>query len=366
VSSRYHSEFFFNQSNCGLEKFFDDYEDNNTFIQIKLHYPKGIWESMSVLGTGNFIIAIIDKLNKSVAGAMIISQCERFFNGELRETLYVSSLKVGSDYKHSVVLSRLFNEIKEYSIKNKVYLIIFSVLETNKVAWKIFQKRSSLRPVATQIGKLQTYFFKRRLLPCNKIEGLIIRPASKELLPAIHKFLEEERDNRTNFPNYSLSEIGNGEARLKCLKLEDIVVATLNGSIVGIMALWDQTGFRNWQVSKYSPSIRLTKPFVNAFFRIFNYPELPRVSEKIAYKIISLVIYREGHDEIFKHMFNCLMNREVNKNVNYSISLFDDHPLNPLFGKKSIAFSSYIYTGKYTEDNSNMNFRNFYIEAGGL
>ena len=88
---------------------------------------------------------------------------------------------------------------------------------------------------------------------------------SFDQVPEIVRFLRTEGSRRQLFPVWTEDTLRN----LDGLNVEDIRVARRDGAIVGVMALWDQSAYKQSVVRGYSGWMRLARPF------------LPRVGEKI-------------------------------------------------------------------------------------
>jgi hypothetical protein len=352
-----------------LSIFFDEDEPHSGNMSLKLSYGPDIWKSLQVLGNKNEITIIYDKLNERVVATAICSLSNVYFHGKLIKLLYVSGLKVGLSYRNTIVVVKLLKSFKSYWLKAGVELILFSVFSSNNSVIDIFSRKSKVLPLAFKAGELNTYVFKKRILPCQAKPDFKISFAQQSDVADILQFIELEGMKRSNMPKYTAHELLEGSGLLEGFDLSELAIARYNKEVIGIMGLWDQTRYRQWLVTNYSNMIGFIRPMINVVASLIGYPRLPPVNNSFSYKILSLMICKNSSDNTFKHLFNYLMKHDHHSKANYGITLVSDSPLNRYFKSKSIAFSSILYKATYPEKLENLkmlNFNNLYVEQGRL
>lgn len=110
--------------------------------------------------------------------------------------------------------------------------------------------------------------------------GLDVGPASADLLPDVVAFLRAEGPERHLFPAYTLEDFTGGGA-LRGLGREDVMVARRDGRIVGVMAVWDQSAYKQDVVAAYGPALRRSRPFYDLAARVLGASPLTRVGDEI-------------------------------------------------------------------------------------
>ena len=98
--------------------------------------------------------------------------------------------------------------------------------------------------------------------------GLEVQPASHEMLPEIVAFLRQHGPCRQLFPAYTLEDFIGG-ARLRGLAPQDIMVARHSGAIAGVMAIWDQSAYKQDVVDAYGATLRRLQPAYDLLARLF-------------------------------------------------------------------------------------------------
>jgi hypothetical protein len=369
MSSRFKSEIVHKNNNEELNKFFSQKDNSSGNIQIRLDYRPDIWPAIKVHGTENDIIIVHDTERDQIAGTIICSHKKCYFHGELHDTVYISGLKVGNEYKRSFASGYLLKTFKSYCLGNEVKTCFFSAQANNKSALQFFAKSNDLMPICTQMGVITTYVFKKRFFIDSSLSGYKVRFANQADVTDIIRFIKSEAKSRANLPNYTSEELSKGSGRLKGFKINELVVAKDKDEVVGILGIWDQTKYRRWLVHNYSLPVRILKPFINILAKLMRYPTLSPINHRFSFKILSLMIYKNNTPGLFEQMFNYIMNQETEKGANYSITLHSASPLNSLFKKKSVSFSHLLYKGAYSDQLpylNNLNLSNFYIEQGSL
>ena len=369
MQNRFQPQIISKNNNKKLMDFFNKPYETTGNIKLILERSPYIWESFKVEGHKSEVLTVIDTQNNAIAGAVILNQKKCFYYGEKIKIGYINSLKVLEKYQGKKVMGLLFKSFRKYCDETKPKLWLLSAFSDNKKAKELFSKKVESGLIFKKIKASNTYIFKKRLLTIeNQKEGVRIRDASVKDVDSIIEFLNEESNNRVFLPNYDNKELLNGEGLLNGFNLKNLAIAKKDGSIVGIMGLWDQSGFRRWKVTGYSNLIKFTRFLINVLASFKNLPLLPKINSNVECKILNLVIIKENNQEIFKMLFNYLMKKEEDSNT-FSISLASDSPINEFFNNLSIRFENFIYIAYWPENEINykkLNFRNLYLEQGGL
>ena len=104
------------------------------------------------------------------------------------------------------------------------------------------------------------------------------RPKSR--LDDLVAFLRRIGARRQLFPAWSVPDFTGGQA-LRGMTLDDVAVATRDGSIVGVLGAWDQSAFKQDVVHAYPPAMSWLRPAWNALARVASAPSLPGIGSAI-------------------------------------------------------------------------------------
>jgi hypothetical protein len=132
-----------------------------------------------------------------------------------------------------------------------------------------------------------------------------IRPAREEDTGQLIACL-----NRNNRP-YQFSEVWNetdlhSESRTRGLKIEDFLVATKAGHVMGCVALWDQRAFKQTRVIDYSGPLSMARPFVNVFCGPMGKPKMPARGQLFEQVFVSHLAVDEDDRELTLDLLNSI------------------------------------------------------------
>lgn len=77
--------------------------------------------------------------------------------------------------------------------------------------------------------------------------------------------------------------------RCRGLAADDFLLARSGGAIVGCLALWDQSGFKQTVVRGYEPRLGRVRPLINALAPVLGYPRIPPVGAALRSAYLSHV-----------------------------------------------------------------------------
>jgi len=127
---------------------------------------------------------------------------------------------------------------------------------------------------------------------------------------------------------------------------EDFLL-TLNGDrVVGCLALWDQTPFKQSVVRGYSGWMARGRPFINLLARFMDVPRLPPVGEQVRYCFASHLAVDDDHPQVFLALLRAAYNATFRRGFNYFLlGLAETNPLRPLLTKNylHLTYPSQIY-----------------------
>ena len=224
---------------------------NSTSVKgnIEVSFTKEPDYLMALKVCADDVQAVIGKVNDKVEILGTRSLKKVYINGE-KETLgYLSDLKISENAKKIHALSEGFKYMKSFMDDKRAKLHIATIIEDNKqgkVALTWANKNPNI-PNFYDLGIMNTYFI-LPLLPKFISEKVRIIRASADVLDDIVEFLNTEGRKKQFFPVYTKEYFLN----LPNFNTDDFYVATENNKIVGVMAKWEQTPFKQVIIKKYN------------------------------------------------------------------------------------------------------------------
>lgn len=302
--------------------------------------------------------AVIGKVNDKIEILGTRSLKKVYINGETETLGYLSDLKISNNAKKIHALSGGFKFMKSLMDDKRAKLHIATIIDDNKqgkIALTWGNKNPNI-PNFYDLGIMNTYFI-LPLLPkfiSNKIR--IIR-GSKDILDKIVDFLNTEGRKKQFFPVYTKEYFLN----LPNFDIEDFYVAIKDNEILGIMAKWEQTPFKQVIIKKYNDKWKWIKKLSGKI--------LPQENEPIEQFYLSFIVIKNNNNFVFEALLSKIYND--NRCYKYfSLILHSKDNLNRSLKKFfSIKYKSRLYITEFMEDEKIIKMvddRIPYLELAGL
>ena len=119
------------------------------------------------------------------------------------------------------------------------------------------------------------------------------------LLAGIASCLERNRRRYQLAPRFSAADLTSPE-RSRGLEPEDFFLAIVRGEVVGCVALWDQSGFKQVVVRGYAPRLARWRPWLNRLSPITGTPRLPEPGQSLPHAYLSHLAVDGDDPEVFR------------------------------------------------------------------
>ena len=190
-----------------------------------------------------------------------------WINGEKRTLGYVSGVRKRADYKGWIN----WKAVSDFILESRCDLFYCSFLSDNPSALGLFTKKRAFIPTLHKLCEYTTYILNPRAIRAPKnlngdvMEGLRFRPMTASDLPRVIAFLNREGQAYQFAPVVEdLFKEFSGLSESDCYVLEK------DGEFAAFGALWDQTAYRQYIVTRYQGQM--------TFFKKFS-----RITEKLGY-----------------------------------------------------------------------------------
>ena len=229
---------------------------------------------------GDEVQVLVARRNGRIEGVATRALRSTWINGERITAGYLSDLRIAPAARGSSLLHRGYRYLRELHADGKAQLYSTVIVEDNRQALATLAAGRAGLPCYTDLGLVLTPMLHlRRALPC--LPGDIRRGSSGDL-PAI---VAKLNDNRLQFaPAYSVQDFQPG-GRLTGLCAQDFYLLRRDGRIAGVLALWDQSAFRQTVVHSYSGVLAWLRPLVNRVRK----PPLPATGRPLSYAYLALI-----------------------------------------------------------------------------
>lgn len=276
-----------------------------------------------------------------LAGVMCHAMRPVFINGFEREVGTIGQVRAAPQYRGRRLLRRglpLFIERSRPELPN------FGVMaDPNPEARRAMVDRPPPGFVVHDVARINTL-------------GIIVRrpkrPRSRAASPErgrdadleeIVAFLRHHGRRRQYYPAYRVSDFGAGGIT-PGLRMEDVIVARRNGEIVGTLAVWDQSAYKQTIVQGYDARLDRVRPWFDRIAPLVGATPLPAPGEEIPSAYVALVCVANDDTDIMQVLLREAYNDACRRGLAYlMIGLTDADPLLPVARRYAhIAYRSWL------------------------
>jgi hypothetical protein len=244
----------------------------------------------AIEGDEHQTIVACDGDDGSIAGIASRSERNVFLNGRPGRLGYLGQLRtplrghrVGTLLREGFAFCRTLHEL------GSVPAYLTAVVIDNHAAHRLLcGLPSPAAPRFVRAGSLVTLLIpsarrKRRAPP-----GIEVRLGSVELLPEIVSCLERNGRRYQFTPRWTVEDLLSAR-RTPGLDARDFLVAIAGGRVAGCAAVWDQRGFKQVVVRRYSQRLARWRGMVNLTAPWVGIPALPAVGQPLEFVYLSHV-----------------------------------------------------------------------------
>jgi hypothetical protein len=273
-----------------------------------------------------------------------------FVNGREERLGYLSQLRIESRFQGKWLVSRGFRMLREMHEADPLPAYLTAIVEGNREAFGVLvENRRKSFPVFHPVAEIHTLAIRisseRLPPPCDAA----IAPAEEHEAAEIAAFLCREGARRQFFPAHSEASL-RGLAEFG-LRVEDFRIARRAGQIAGVMALWDQSAYKQTVVQGYSGWLRAAAPLYNWSAGWTGRAALPRPGEKLLSAYAAFACVARDDEEMFTSLLCEICHEAQQRGFDFVLLGMDAR--DPLFGAarrwKHIAYPSRLYLAEWPE-----------------
>jgi hypothetical protein len=231
-----------------------------------------------------------------------------YVNGQAQAVGYLSQLRVSPPFQGRWLVTQGFRYLQQLHQDGRASFYLATIIEGNEQAVGVLVNRARRHyPRFHQIGRLHTLALFVRRPKSLPSAGYDFRRGSAADLPAIVDFLNRHGAARQFFPVYTVADFSNNSLTLN-FKPEDFVVAWQGNTPVGVMGLWDQSGYKQTVVQGYRGRLNRFRPMVNLGLRLLGAKPMPPAGGplNLAYAAFGCVAHNDPliFDLLLRRVYN--------------------------------------------------------------
>ena len=269
-------------------------------------------------------------------------------------------------YRNSIHLRRAYQFLRQRHAADPAPVYTTMILQDNRAALAtIAAQRAGLPPYHPQ-GTVHTPLILLGRQKPALAAPCAIRRATAADWAAIVAFLNRENARYQFAPVYHENDLTNG--RLREMQPENILLAEANGSIIGTIALWQQSAFRQLHIDAYHGAWQFIRPVYNALARLTPLAPLPRAGEALKYAYLSLMAVQNDDLAVFRALLRHAYRASHGTGLHYLIGAYHErHPLRPAFADYAgIPSGGQLFTVQFDGEPYPLDGRVPYIDAAAI
>jgi hypothetical protein len=287
---------------------------NNTMpgnVSLSFHREPSFFDAAAIEGPFHQTVICRDNNNNAIVGLGSRSIRNRYVDGQIEPIGYLSSLRLNSDHRSMGLVARGFRYFRELDRDERTKLYVTTIAEGNKPAERTLLNSRAGLPTYRRIGTLLTLSLSLRRCESVTAARIEVRNAQVDDLPSIVSFANKVGARKNLFPQYVENDFLGETGTFRRLELSRLFIALEAGKVVGMVGLWDQSGFKQTIVNGYSQWLKLSRPFVNRWFHWRGDPPLPAPGQELRAYVGTLMVVVDDRIDVAKALIAaaCVSNR---------------------------------------------------------
>lgn len=293
----------------------------------------------------NQTIIVKDKKINKIVGLGNRSIYSAYLNGKVCHLGYLSNLRINNNYRNSLLLSRGYQYLKSLHQDKKTPIYITTIIEDNKLANNLLTSQRAGLPTYHKFGTYHTLVVPTSGKKRKNNGDFEIKRGSKEKLDEIIDCIHRNGSQKQFYPFFNKEDFISGNEILRDFKIEDFYLALKKDKIIGVVAKWDQSNFKQTIITSYQNQMKFTKPFYNLYARVLGYPPLPKPNSSLSYFYLSFIAVNSNSPQIFRGLLQAIYNdTDCSKYTYFLVGLHTRDPLLKVVKEHwHITYKSYLY-----------------------
>ncbi len=250
-------------------------------VSVTFEREPDYFSACPTMGRFHQVLVARERETGALAGVACRATRPLFVNGEAHEVGYLGQLRVDPRFRGRWLVSGGFDALRQLHADGRTSFYVTTIVQGSDVARRLLVERPRPRfPRYQHLCTLQTLALKVRRARTAMPAGVVAaRPGE---LGEVAAFLRKEGARRQLFPVLETSDLLAG-GTTPGLAAGDLLLSRGPSGIRGVLALWDQSPFKQTVVRGYGRGLALARPVVNAWQAVTGGPRLPAVGEPIRY-----------------------------------------------------------------------------------
>jgi hypothetical protein len=320
-------------------------------IQVSLEREPNAFLAAIVEGEPHHTVVAREPATGRIVGMGTRATWNAFVNGKPCRLGYLSQLRVDRTFRgRRRLLAAGYEALRELRAPDEAPFDITSIIADNETARRLLAAGVPGLPRYRELSGFVTL-----VLPTVRGQRqrarVRIEPGRLGWMAEVADCLERNRRRYQAAPFFTAAELLSPE-RSRGLAPRDFRLATSDGRVVGCLALWDQSGFKQVVVRGYAPRLARWRPWINRLSWALGTPRLPAPGEPLPHAYISHVAVDDDDPETFRALLESAHSEACARRYAYVvIGLAAEHPWLPWLERRFRLrhYASVLYTVDWGE-----------------
>jgi hypothetical protein len=322
-------------------------------IRVSLEREPDAFLAASVEGDSHATVVARDPATGRILGLGTRCVWSAFVNSEPCRLGYLSQLRVDRAARgRRRLLAAGYAALRGLRGPEEAPFDLTSIIADNETARRLlgggvpglprYRELSGFVTLVVPVGRKGAFF--RRGGPMWP--PLQIETGQAERMAEVADCLARNRRRYQAAPFFTAEELMSPE-RSRGLAPRDFRLAVRGGHVIGCLALWDQSGFKQVVVRGYAPRLARWRPWINRLSPVLGMPRLPDPGERLPHAYLSHIAVDGDDPEIFQALVEAAYAEAFARRYVYVvIGLAASHPWLPWLERRfrPRRYESVLYT----------------------
>lgn len=315
-------------------------------IRVSLEREPSAFLAAAVEGEPHHTVVARDPATGEIVGMGSRSVWNAFVNGVPRRLGYLAQLRLDRAYRGRVrLLAAGYRVLKDLRQPDEAPFDVTSIIADNQVARRLLEASVPGLPRYRELAGFSTLILPA-LRPRRGSSSIRIERGSAARMGEVVACLARNRRRYQAAPFFTEAELLSNE-RSRGLAPEDYRLAVVDGEVVGCLAVWDQSSFKQVVVRGYGPRLARWRPLLNRFGRWLGTPRLPDPGEPLPHAYVTHLAVDRDDPEVFRALVESAHAEACARRLTYLIlGLAARHPWLPWLKRRfrPREYASVLYT----------------------
>lgn len=298
-------------------------------ISVAFRREPSYFDAGVVDGRFRQVVAARDLGTGRIIGFGSRSVAERYVNGRPEGIGYLSNLRLHEKHRNGSLVARGYAYFRRLHSDGRARLYLTTIAEDNEAAIDMLTCRRAGLPAYHFAGRYHTIALARSqgANRARNDKSIAIRPAEAVDVPMALGLWNNVGVRRQFFPCYTSEDFFSSNGAFRGLNAEDLLLAFRHGELIGTMASWDQSAFRQTVINGYSAALRLLRPLYNQWASWRGEPKLPKPGQRIRYRSAALFVVADDNLECARALLDAALKRQPQSSDYLLLGLHEFDPL---------------------------------------